>query len=67
MGRHPSDVPPSLLPKSGTRLIQAFLASEAQDAIPIDQVLVTAGQAPPKLMLPKKPVRYTYEDDPRAK
>jgi hypothetical protein len=60
--RTPADIPAWLLPKSGTRLIQAFLASEAQDAIPIDQVLVTAGQATPKLMLPSAKVRYAFQD-----
>jgi hypothetical protein len=65
LGRRPVEIPASLLPKSGTRLIQAFLANEAGDAIPIDQVLVTAGQPVPKLMLPKVSVRYAYQDDPR--
>ena len=65
MGRMPSDIPAALLPSKGTRLIQAFLADEESDAIPIDQVLVVAGKAIPKLMLPKRPVRYAYQDDPR--
>ncbi len=66
MGRRPVEIPASLLPHSGTRLIQAFLANEAEDAIPIDQVLVTAGRPIPKLMLPRMPVRYAYQDDPRS-
>lgn len=65
MGRKPSKIPPTLLPGKGTRLIQAFLADEGTDAIPIDQVLVTFRKATPKLMLPKRPVRYEYQDDPR--
>ena len=66
MGRSPSHIPPALLPREGTRLIQAFLAEEGTDAIPIDQVLVIAGRATPKLMLPQRPVRYAYQDDPRG-
>jgi hypothetical protein len=64
MGRTPSPIPPSLLPAKGTRLVQAFLADEGSDAIPIDQVLVTAGKPSPKLMLPKARVRYEYQDKP---
>jgi hypothetical protein len=59
MHRKPSAIPAECLPKSGTRLVQAFVASEADDAIPIDQVLVTAGQPVPSLMLPPNvAVRY---------
>jgi len=65
LGRTPSNIPPALLPRKGTRLIQAFLADEGTDAIPIDQVLATFRKATPKLMLPKRPVRYEYQDDPR--
>jgi len=62
MGRTPTPVPAQYLPTSGTRLVQAFVAAEAGDAVPVDQVLVTAGQAPPMLMLPKVPVRYAVQD-----
>jgi hypothetical protein len=65
MGRKPSDIPPALLPDKRTRLVQAFMADEAEDAVPIDQVLVTAGKAPPKVMLPTGRVRYAFQDDPR--
>lgn len=64
MGRKASDIPLALLPRQGTRLVQAFLADEAEDTIPIDQVLVTAGKAPPKLMLPNGRVRYAFQDGP---
>jgi hypothetical protein len=64
MGRKPFHIPRSLLPRSGMRLIQAFLAHEPEDAIPIDQVLVAAGRVPPKLLLPNKRVRYAYQDYP---
>jgi len=62
MGRKPVAVPQSLLPTSGTRLVQVFLASEAEDAIPVDQIIVTAGQTPPVLMLPSAPVRYAAQE-----
>lgn len=63
MGRKPSPIPSRLLPKTGVRLVQAFLANEADDAVPIDQVLVTAGRPAPALMLPPgKSVRYATED-----
>ena len=64
MNRTPAKIPPTLLPAKGTRLIQAFLADEKTDAIPIDQVLVTSGEAPPMLMLPKGRIRYAYQDKP---
>lgn len=62
MQRKPSPVPADMLPKSGTRLIQAFIAGEAEDAVPIDQVLVTAGKKAPKLLLPAVAVRYRVQD-----
>ncbi len=62
MGRKPKPVPANLLPKAGVRLIQAFIASEAEDAIPVDQVLVFAGHPAPKLMLPGVAVRYAVQD-----
>jgi hypothetical protein len=64
MGRKPSEIPRPLLPKTGVRLVQAFLAGDANDAIPIDQVLVVAGRTPPKVMLPDRRVRYAYQDYP---
>jgi len=63
MGRTPSNIPPTMLPSKGPRLIQAFLADEGTDAIPIDQVLVMPGKATPKLMLPKRRVRYEYQEN----
>lgn len=64
MGRTPSSIPARLLPSKGPRLIQAFLADEGADAIPVDQVLVMPGKTTPKLMLPKRSVRYEYQDAP---
>lgn len=62
MGRTPSPIPVALLPATGTRLVQAFIATEGADALPVDQVLVTAGAPIPKLLLPKVRVRYAVED-----
>lgn len=62
MGRLASPIPPNLLPARGRRLVQAFLAAEGEGAIPIDQVLVEAGKPPPYLMLPKRAVRYAFQD-----
>jgi hypothetical protein len=64
LGRKPSTIPSELLPAKGVRLIQAFLANEGEDAIPIDQVLVTAGTTPPMLMLPNGSMRYVFQDGP---
>lgn len=58
MGRKPVAVPARLMPSSGLVLVQAFLANEAEDAVPIDQVIVTAGHKPPPLMIPPRPVRF---------
>jgi hypothetical protein len=60
--RKPYRIPAKLLPMSGRRLIQAFAAGESADAIPLDQVLVKAGEPPPVLMLPKGKFRFTYQD-----
>lgn len=62
MGRKPAPVPAALLPNTGVRLVQAFIASEAEDAIPVDQVLVSAGQPAPPFLLPNTPVRYAVQD-----
>lgn len=66
MGRSPSPIPDDLLPTSGARLIQAFLAGEPGDAIPVDQVIVSAGQTPAALMLPDGPIRYAVQDAPES-
>lgn len=58
MSRKPVSVPARLVPSSGRVLVQAFLADEADDAVPIDQVIVTAGHEPASLMLPARPVRF---------
>ena len=48
--------------KNGRRLIQAFVAGESADAVPMDQVLVTAGETPPVLMLAQGKYRFAVQD-----
>lgn len=65
MGGQPTPIPGDLLPKSGTRLIQAYIVDEGEDTVPVDQVLVTAGTKPPVLFLPAKKVRFVTKDVPK--
>ncbi|HYG30593.1 MAG TPA: hypothetical protein VD887_10300 [Allosphingosinicella sp.] len=62
IGRRPVEIPRRLLPARGTRLIQAFVAGEPADAIPLDQVVVEAGSPAPPLMLRRGPVRWAWQD-----
>ena len=62
MGRRPSPVPPALIPKRGRQLVQAFLAAEPADAVPVDQVVVEAGKPVPMLMLPEGRIRYSVQE-----
>lgn len=62
VGRRPVDIPRRLLPASGRRLIQAFVAEEPADAIPLDQIVVEAGRPAPPLMLPRRAVRWAVQD-----
>ncbi|UAK25485.1 hypothetical protein [Sphingomonas nostoxanthinifaciens] len=64
MARHRASIPATLLPSSGTRLVQAFISSGGEDAIPVDQVLVTQGKPVPTLLLPKARVRYAVQNLP---
>ena len=64
MNRHSMSVPQNLLPASGIRLIQAFVADSPANARPIDQVLIMPGKKPPVLMLPDLKVRYATQDFP---
>lgn len=60
--RRPRPIPAKLLPREGRRLVQAFVEGESADAVPMDQVLVTAGKEPPVLMLPKGRYRFAVQD-----
>ena len=62
MGRRAVAIPRHLLPRTGRRLIQAFEASEAEDAVPVDQVVVEAGHPVPVLMLPPRPIRFEVQE-----
>lgn len=65
MGLEPVPIPARLLPASGRRLVQVFGAADAEDAVPMDQVVVTAGRPAPALMLPPGvAVRYAVQDGP---
>lgn len=61
LGGHPVAVPQALRPARGERLIQAFAADAPADAVPLDQVLVTAGRPAPYLMLPTAKVRFATQ------
>jgi hypothetical protein len=45
-------MPAALVEGSNLRLVQAFLPSDPDDAVPIDQVLLRPGEPAPTLMLP---------------
>lgn len=60
--RHRRLVPSELLPRKGRRLIQAFIAGESADAVPIDQVIAIAGQPAPALALPDVKIRFAFQD-----
>lgn len=67
MGREPVAIPDRLLPTTGKRLVQVFAADEPDDAIPLDQFVVTAGEAaPPLLVPPDTDLRFAYENPPAA-
>ena len=51
-GRIAVAIPAELLPAAGRRLVQAFVVGEADDAVPLDQALVVAGEEPPMLYVP---------------
>ena len=58
MGRSAIEVPSRLRPRAGRVLVQAFIANEDADAVPVDQVVVSAGQKPPPLLVPRAPLRF---------
>lgn len=61
-GFRPKEIPLSLLPQSGKRLIYAFPFDAPPNSVPADLVIVEAGKPAPKLMLPEGKYRLTYED-----
>jgi hypothetical protein len=68
LGGKPVAIPAALLPGTGERLVQAFAADAPADAVPLDQVLVTAGRPVPRLMLPPRTrVRFAVQDPVSAR
>jgi hypothetical protein len=51
-GRNPVSVPIELMPKDGRRIVKVVVPGELRDAVPIDIVLVTAGDEPPLVYVP---------------
>jgi hypothetical protein len=48
--------------------VQAFIAGESDDAIPVDQVLVRAGEDVPSLLVPgDRPLRLVMQDPAPAR
>lgn len=63
-GRQPVTIPVELLPGSGRRLIQAFAEAEALEAVPVDQVLVRAGEVPPVIYVPAgMAIRWAVQEE----
>ncbi|MDQ3079486.1 MAG: hypothetical protein M3R03_05750 [Pseudomonadota bacterium] len=54
-------IPKQLLPAKGRRLIQVFAADAPSDAVPLDQVLVTATSPAPVLFVPAGSVRFAIQ------
>ncbi len=68
MGRKAMAIPAGFVPQKGERLVQAFIAGESDDAIPVDQVLLRGGEDVPSLMVPgDKPLRLVMQDPTSAK
>lgn len=61
MGRHPVRPAADLVPRSGKSLVQAFLASEGPDAIPVDQAVLEPCDTR-WFMLPDQPVRFVIKE-----
>lgn len=49
--------------QTGRYLLQAFVADEPEDAIPMDQIIVEPGKPTPALMLPKGHYRIVAQDE----
>jgi hypothetical protein len=62
-GRLAIPIPQELLPGEGRRLVQAFADGEADDAIPLDQALVTADREAPVIYVPEDVrIRWAVQD-----
>ena len=61
--RTPRPVPEQLIPPTGRRLVQAFVANEEDQPIAVDQFIVEAGAATiPTFMLPPGNFRFAFEE-----
>lgn len=58
LGGRPVPIPKGLRPTAGRRLVQVFSANAPSDAVPLDQVIVTAGKPVPALFAPAGPLRF---------
>jgi predicted TIM-barrel fold metal-dependent hydrolase len=64
--RKPVEIPAEADPKSGRVLVQAFVAKEGADAIPVDQVVLVAGEPAPVLLVPDGEFRLVVQDEKGA-
>lgn len=62
-GRRAVEIPTEILESKKRILVQAFVASEPDNAIPVDQVLVVPGAEPPVLALPEGSYRIVVQDE----
>ena len=58
----PLDIPRDMIPTKSVRVIYAFPKGAAEDAVPLDVVMLHPGQRVPKLMLPPGDYAYEIED-----
>lgn len=61
-GFKPMRIPQTLMPASGRRLVQALRQGAADDEVPLNAVLLTAGEKAPMLMLPPGPFELKTQD-----
>ncbi len=61
--RQPVPIPAGLTPESGRVLVQAFLETESDDAIPVDQLVLDDGGQMPVLLLPPGEYRIVVQDE----
>ncbi len=62
-GRKPAEIPAELEPSAGRRLIEAWRASEREGAVPVDRIVVEAGEPCPVLLLPPGHYRVAAQDE----
>lgn len=65
--RRPTEVPVELEPEHGRHMIEAFLAAESDDAVPLDRIVITAGEPCPVLLLAPGRYRVVAHDEGGAR